>query len=301
MEVFMKSIKATKKSLFITTLLIVVLLIAAVATATFAWFTAQTQVTATGAQVTASAADVPNLAIGLNAGTGPGGALNRVNPLTTVEFDNASLANIVPLAPATLSTEATTTKLTDNFYTAEIDSAGRFTRAGATALPARLVTAGISSGPHDTAVGGNAFFVANQAADGGNNFSSVTFSLTDLAVVDGDGGVPDGYNAQNVLDLVRVAIFVGGATAADSAMELKGVLARTGTLMTVVGAPVAAETAVAGTSEIASVAVDIGSLAPDTAVRVAVVVWFDGFGFTSTLSDFAVSFGLQIDAVAAQA
>ena len=61
--------KRTRKSLFISTVLMVVLLVVAISTATFAWYSAQSTATAQNAKLTTAATTDANIALSTVDGT----------------------------------------------------------------------------------------------------------------------------------------------------------------------------------------------------------------------------------------
>lgn len=92
--------KHVKKSMFFSTVLMVVLLIVALSTATFAWFSAAAEVTATASDITAARAVSGNIQIGwANTEAGLG---------STITFDN--VADIYPAVPTVHKEAAASTK-----------------------------------------------------------------------------------------------------------------------------------------------------------------------------------------------
>jgi len=79
--------KHMKKSMFITTLLMVVLLVVALSTATFAWFTANDTVVATQTTMTAATSSAANITINWQGKT----------PGSSIDFDTAT--GLMPLVP----------------------------------------------------------------------------------------------------------------------------------------------------------------------------------------------------------
>lgn len=108
--------KNAKKSMFITTILMVAVLIVAVSTATFAWYTTTTQVTASEAVVKSATSDSANIAIGwTNAAT-----------TTSISLDGTTDA-VLPMIPtAKIAKEATGI----TFTTAPMNTENKFTADG---------------------------------------------------------------------------------------------------------------------------------------------------------------------------
>ena len=108
--------KNAKKSMFITTILMVAVLIVAVSTATFAWYTASTFGTASGATLVAADSDAVNIAVGWT------------NDATTnsITFYSKTLSPAIPTA----APEADTTYAGFTFMTATLDNNSLFTNVG---------------------------------------------------------------------------------------------------------------------------------------------------------------------------
>ncbi|MDR3217305.1 MAG: hypothetical protein LBT55_07920 [Clostridiaceae bacterium] len=88
------NIKRQTKSLFVTTLIIAIMLVAALSTATFAWFSANTTVSVTTTTVTAAKSD--------NANIGIGWTLDEANNGKTITFDSTALDAVGPKVPTTM-------------------------------------------------------------------------------------------------------------------------------------------------------------------------------------------------------
>lgn len=131
--------KTMKKSMFITTIMMVVLLVVALSTATFAWYTAQSNVAVTETTVTSATSSAASIAID---STGGATSTNTSIAITM----NKEIAPMVPFAAPTNATTyanfTTTTAANETgFYTAPINAAGNFTANGSAIAPAVIATA----------------------------------------------------------------------------------------------------------------------------------------------------------------
>ena len=162
-----------KKSMFITTILMVAVLIVAVSTATFAWYTATENGSATNAVLTAADSTAANVAIGWTEdATG-----------TSIQLNTKE--GIAPMVPATaVSLDMDYAALL--FKTSTIDSAGNFGNI-APATPWEVVNT------DENKTMDNAFFVVNNNVNNG-----VSVDLT----------CELGTDANN--DKLVVAVFVNG-------------------------------------------------------------------------------------------
>lgn len=141
--------KNAKKSMFITTILMVAVLIVAVSTATFAWYTASTTANSNAVTLSSAESQSANIAVGW--------------------VDSADTATITLAAPATGVTynpTAPKTKFTVGdsyaaaaFYTAGIDANKNFTSAGVSSTPFQATNPETET-DHD-------FFVINNNANSG--------------------------------------------------------------------------------------------------------------------------------------
>jgi hypothetical protein len=263
----MKNIKTTKKSMFAVTLLIVVLLIAAVATATYAWFTVQTSVTATGALVTTATAEGANLSIGWDRTTAESGVGFRI------DFEDVT-GGLNPMALTSLLASATPET---NFWRSNV--ANNLLANPQIADAARLSERGVGTA--------DAFFLAN--TDTAQNFSAVAINavIAPVVLVEGEGthnltgqALID-QNADNVIAaaLTRVAVYTRVAGSTDD-FALVGIFASVNEATTVVMAmPTNSTTPQAeGTNDSARTSHNItGGLAAGATLEVVVVAWFDGY------------------------
>lgn len=131
--------KTMKKSMFITTIMMVVLLVVALSTATFAWYTAQSNVGVTDTTVFSAKSSAASIAID---STGGATSTNTSIAITM----NKEIAPMVPYAAPTTATTysnftTTTAANQTGFYTAPINAAGNFTADGSAIAPAVIATA----------------------------------------------------------------------------------------------------------------------------------------------------------------
>ena len=115
--------KSTKKSLFITTIAMVVLMVVALSTATFAWYTSTGTGSASQANLVAAESNAANVAVGWDA-----------NATTTSITFAADAAEVAPMAPkATPTADMLYAAL--ELETATLDALGQFNNNGQTATP----------------------------------------------------------------------------------------------------------------------------------------------------------------------
>ena len=106
--------KNAKKSMFITTILMVAVLIVAVSTATFAWYTATTSISATTAVVSSASSTSADIGIDWTA--------NLATTSTSITLDSES--KVLPMVPTAAITEGATAI---TFNSAPINLDGKFT------------------------------------------------------------------------------------------------------------------------------------------------------------------------------
>ncbi len=155
--------KNAKKSMFITTILMVAVLIVAVSTATFAWYTTTTGVNASEATVRSASSESADIAI------------DWVSASNSTSITLEGGPAIQPMAP-TAAVTADTKKSAMYFNTAPVDLDGDFTAAGTTTEPWALshtVTTGEE--PNIVTNTYNSFYVINNNY---NNSTSVKMTAT---------------------------------------------------------------------------------------------------------------------------
>lgn len=102
--------------MFISTILMVVVLVVALSTATFAWYTSSTNATATDASLTAAHSDSANIAVGWTN--------DAVS--TTVDLTRLDTVNVAPMVPDAVPEVGTTQFTGLTFKTATIDTQNKF-------------------------------------------------------------------------------------------------------------------------------------------------------------------------------
>ena len=170
--------KNTKRSMLITTVLMVVVLVVAISTSTFAWYTASNTGTATSAVVTSASAADANIAVGWESDA----------TSTSIIFNEQTVSPMVPNAEPTADAEAIT------FQTANISTLGIF-GAPTTATPWGVQNAAIGTegdAGYVAAATYDKFYVINHNVNAG-------VRVTMKAAISGD-----------LADMLCIAVFVDG-------------------------------------------------------------------------------------------
>lgn len=267
--------KSTKKSLFITTIAMVVLMVVALSTATFAWYTTSNVVYAdTDTQISTATSSAANIAIGWESGaTG-----------TSVEFADAT--GLVPMVPDIQFVKGTTTfdqaKAAMKTGSLEKNGSSATFIADGTA-PAALWTQSEREGSNKDLYLVN--YNTSQAA-------TITFTLNGPTKV-GDANAPD------VTGIFHLAVFAWDATAAEGAGALvyQGML---GADDVDYGTIEAGEEELLNPGTIAKEAftltIPAATVNSGTALQIALLAWIDGVELNNSLAGGAVQFGLTITA-----
>lgn len=268
--------KKMRKSSLITSLMVIVAVIASISVATFAWFTVND--TATAAPTNLVAANVEGMDIGIGWTETAARALDAAS--RTLIF-SATAGNLQPMAPETLTIGTTQSNVA--FGTSTINMAGNFTgRSNAT--PEILTGEGAT---------GNVFYIVNNSttdADITVNLN-VALNLNDNIV----GPTTD------LLPALRVAIFVEE----EGSFILRAVLAPATIPATAVGntfTGVASEfpTPVTATqTAVISGDLEDECLAAGAAMKVIAIAWFDGIIFDNTNAGQTINFGFNFVATEA--
>lgn len=255
-----------KKTTLISTLAMVVIVALALTTATFAWYSANTQVTA---QTTATAATATssNLAIGTTA----------AGSLTSLDL--TAVTAMTPAAP-TSSWKATAptnikaaTDVVALLKTATVNAENKFT-----------------SDPTAPTVLTADFFVINKAESGAAAIvPKVTLTTETVADADADG-----------TELLRVAIFTIAGEGDSAVWTYKETLANTASADVTFGTIVKGESANYTTDDnttqmdkfAAATNTVLDSLSAGSNVHIGIVAWFDGSGLVNTNSGAACKFTL---------
>ncbi len=177
--------KNTKRSMLITTVLMVVVLVVAISTSTFAWYTAAGTGAATSASITSAESSAANITVGWT----------KDAKTSTIEFYNAAGA-LAPMCPT-----AELTAGTPSFNTNTLSATGIFNDNVAPATPWSVADAAEATY--------SSFFVANKNV---NAAANVTMTMaTEHAESDAE-----------VMALLRVAVFT--KTTGEEEFSFKGVL-----------------------------------------------------------------------------
>ena len=179
----------TKKSMFITTILMVAVLIVAVSTATFAWYTATGATTASEAKITSAQSSEANISIGWEA--------NAKTP--SITFVNGA-DGLKPMAPKTALEKGVTTfdAFKANLYSSTLDLDGKFN-----STPSTAETPWLSNG---TGATDNKFYIINNNV---NSAENIKMTMTQAAYND-NAETTDVDESINNNSKVVVAVFVEG-------------------------------------------------------------------------------------------
>lgn len=302
-----------KKSMLISTVLMVVLLVVAISTATFAWYTSNTQVNVTNTAISSAASTSASLSIDTTANT------NSTNSSITITM-GADLQPMIPTtAPSATDTITTYDAFIGSFTTANVNNAGIFTGNGGSTNPAKIsqVKAGAAEASSQ-----ESFFVINTNKENDTDVEAVvtiattgymklnsepanwSTNYTDYyTVVDGEYVAVTGESAPvfadgtyytanaNIANHLRVAMFVGNnyvgtwaTTAADT---------RYGTISN--GDDSSALASYAASAN--STAINIGNFAALGSKEIKLVAWFDGNALTVTDAGAIAVFSVTFSAV----
>ncbi|MGN1042242.1 MAG: hypothetical protein ACI4SK_02020, partial [Christensenellales bacterium] len=293
--------KTMKKSMFITTIMMVVLLVVALSTATFAWYTAQANVTVTNTLVTAANSTSASLAIDKTASIA---STNSSVDLTIVGSSaNDTVAPMVPTAAPTATDDGDYAAFVDSFYQQSVDNANKFNGNGVAVTPATIkgVKAGDSAATNETE-----FYVINTNRDNATADIKATLTIkadgympdttvtteeafndkkatlftksgnTFVAVAD-DASYSDAetyYKANaNIAKFLRVAMFVDGKYVATWSGDTIDVATYHGTITNQANATTSLSHYDASAN---GAQISIGSIAASSAKKVQFVVWYDG-------------------------
>lgn len=272
----MKAIK-TKKSMFIATLLIVVLLVAAVATATYAWFITNEIVTAESATLSAAKADGINLGIGWTSGAALTGNTN-----TYINFGESANDDIMPMIPSIEPDASVTyTAFVASFRNSPINADNLFTSTPVTLPAGGVATLGNGAGV-DT------IFVANRNQDDTPVMVTITAALT------------DGADAE-LNNLLKIAVFArigdGGDHLYQGTLSFGG-NAYWGTIVSgnagipaahsEEGTPFALQTFSTAANNVAGF--ELLEIEGQEVLEVRLVAWFDGVGLINDFAEMTSNF-----------
>lgn len=319
--------KTMKKSMFITTIMMVVLLVVALSTATFAWYTAQSNVTVTDTLVTSASSSSASLVIDTQAATSVEAAQSSVDLTVTGSANNVPLIYYSAAAPEAGVAYNT---FRDSFYTMNVTNGGALVDSVTSTTSAGTITT--VKGSAENAATQNYFVLTNI---GGNVVTSLKTTVTIDAVnyvettvatgasvaglyttndgtgtALGAGAVAEGgttYYTRTTNNNLRVAVFAG---ADANSMVLKGVYgsnvkytsAATSALVAGANANDALDQKDFGSLVKASgseleIATNLAASAGrGSAVYVSVVVWFEGSAMTNSIAGTAAHFTMNFAA-----
>ncbi len=158
--------KHMKKSMFITTLIMTVVLVVALSTATFAWYTANTNVTSNVVEVYTAQSTAASIVVSSGTYTGP----SMDNTTMNLTINAGSVGNgIQPMIPRAAfaigetPTAYSSAKASSFFNTANVGVDGNFLAAGADTAPAIITTTQAAGGttPESPANTQDYFYVVN--------------------------------------------------------------------------------------------------------------------------------------------
>lgn len=307
--------KSMKKSMLITTILMVVLLIVALSTATFAWYTAQSNVSVSQTWVTSAASSSASLVID--------GAATTSTTATNTTITITMGGNIVPMqynaaeptavANATEETSATTyAAFKDNFVTYTVDIAGKYASTPSKGNPAEI---GTVTGENN---GTGSFYVSNiggantgvaAAINIGSYYKITTDTVTadnvaDYFVKSGSAFVAATEFAANETyyeavtnNLLRVAMFVDGeyvGTWSNNGVKRSTTAVTIGDSSLEGQSQVGTENFAANVYTSGTTATVKANLASMSSINVQLLAWFEGSDLNNALAnggaDFQITF-----------
>ena len=326
--------KHMKKSMFITTLAMVVVLVVALSTATFAWYSANTNVNVDSTVLQSATTNAASLALSHSSN---GSAATGI--VADLVLNSESIGPMVPQmasgwTPATgitindsgvasaTGSPTTYSIFNDAFITASVDANGRFLTGASAATPATMSTCSI-----DGATAAANLYVVNT---NNANTASVAFSVTIAPTVYKSAGeisefaanttyytrtgdtfttaasyaaATDYYVADSNLNkYLRVAVFAGDSTN----MYLVAVWSGDNTNTSAYYAPDAFTQGEASSTAVTAAATEtvkasagtvtnILSLAPLQGASIQVLAWFDGNYLTTDDSGEYASFSIALN------
>lgn len=261
-----------KKRLLITSIVMMLVVAVALSTATYAWFTSSTQVTASSISMTAGTSGSSALGIAWATSTPGEGETWNSGYGTTITAKQPAAAGhgFQPAAPAALGNAE------PQFYTAFIDSQGEFTADGGT-TPVYRFTEDVAQNPS------NLIHIANLAASG---TTGVNLTATITGASGNDGAA-----------LIRIAVFEYDLQ--SPGYTYLGTLSATpGTRNTAVGDIVEGNAAAALLTGSTTATVSLGTIAGQTEKAFAIYVWLDGALFDEAQGGKVASIALSFSAAA---
>lgn len=287
--------KTMKKSMVVTTVLMVLLLIVALSTATFAWYTAQSNANVTETTVTSAQSTSASLVIDATAATSNTANQSSID-ITMNQAINPAMYN------ATAAPVAGTTTYEDfkgDFVTYTVDNGGKYASVPATTTVATIAstTGSTSTTTGDfyvTNVGGVAtavsatvtinpdYYVVKTMADGADVTGLYTETDGTYTAATGTATTGTVYYEKKANNFLRVAMFIDGkyvdtwALTGQTAVKYADLL----TTPPTVGTAQATHSEYTAKASEASVTV-VSSLASMTSAKVQLVAWFEGDSHTN--------------------
>jgi len=266
--------KNAKKSMFITTILMVAVLIVAVSTATFAWYTSSGVVNASSTQLSTATASDANIAIGWE----------QTAKSTKVDFEPAT--GLVPMVPKIAFEETTTAAAavaSMNTGILQANDSGTATFKDGTVSAATPWTQ--AQYTEDTSAGATTLYLINYNT---TKTATVTITMTAQNVAD----------TPAVVDHFHLAVFA--QEAGKDGIVYKGLLGANNANYGTVEVGQSGLTNGGNIAKDAAVTITIPAATGETGgvVALALVGWIDGVELNNSLAGGAVTFSLSITAQA---
>lgn len=316
--------KGMKRSMFVTTILMVVLLIVALSTATFAWYTAQSNATVTKTQIVAANSSSASLVIDDHAALSNTDSQSSV----TIAMTQGIHPMMIDMSAAPIVGTTTYTNFKTDFVNFTVTNAGKFASVPTSDYAASIITAVTGSGSAQTQdnfyvtnVGGlNAGIEATvtiddevyalkhtgTAEDTTNVDGLYTLSAGVYTAVSGTGNIAENgveYYAKISNNYLRVAMFVDGkyvgtwAVSGQNTVKYADYTGADSAVKEVGDDPLTTSTY---TATVSGTAVNVkASLASMTAINVQLVSWFEGDNMTNAYAGTGANFTITFNAVAA--
>lgn len=267
--------KTMKKSMFITTIMMVVLLVVALSTATFAWYTSSNTASSTSTQLSSATSSSANIALGWT----------TTAKTTSVSFDNGTGLN--PMVPMWKNENAIAapSAAIPTFVTGTLqrgaDGADVFKENGGSATP--WTQKQLSTEVGEAGAAATTLYCINY-----NTSAAATVTLTANITAIGENA------DKKPTDMIRIGVVVGG--------EWKGVIGEGNYTKARI---LDTEWKDKSTSEATDTASCVTSInftidkAPDAngkAVSIALYAWFDGSTLVDSLAGSEYTFALSFQA-----
>lgn len=269
--------KKTKRSLFFSTLAMVILLVVALSTATYAWYASQNVATGTGAKLVTAQTTDANIGLSVDA-----------TPSYKTQVELADSTGIRPMVPTTIESRGTVTNATLTFKEAVLGDNGSVFKEVKSASPWTQSN----------------FKIKNLDPDV-NRHTEITITVDDIAAEKADGTALDTTVADNLKGMLRVAIFVKEPyTVTAGSFKFLGVY---GTGTAYYGDPVQgkAPTAYGPTGDngleqmpggVLAANLDPFKIVGNAELDITAYAWLEGTTFDANYQDMSVTFNLTFTA-----